>query len=26
MDAVAYQKVAVTDLVMDSVDFYLKWE
>ena len=26
MDVVAYQKEAVTDLVMDSVDFYLKWE
>jgi len=26
MDAVASQKEAVTDLVMDSVDFYLKWE
>jgi len=26
MDAVVSQKEAVTDLVMDSVDFYLKWE
>jgi len=26
LDAVASQKEAVTDLAMDSLDFYLKWE